>query len=92
MFVYQATYYMIKHPNTSTEYVNGWRSKGLYNTKLIPIKNDSLPKIKYFNKKVLLQIDYTPLGLEQNNYRPKIINIFIRHELDYWPRNSETLH
>ena len=51
MFVYQPTYNVIKYLNTSTEYITSWRSKGVYNAKLIPIKNHSLPNIKYFNKK-----------------------------------------
>ena len=49
MFIYQATFNVVKYLNTSTEYIISWKSKGVYNTKLIPIKNDSLPKIKYFN-------------------------------------------
>ena len=51
MFVYQPTFSVIKYLNTSTEYIISWKSKGVYNTKFIPIKNDSLSNIKYFNKK-----------------------------------------
>ena len=86
MFVYQPTYNVIKYLNTSTEYITSWRSKGVYNAKLIPIKNHSLPNIKYFNKKIALQFDYTPLVVEQNNYTPKIVNVFIVFDLDYWPK------
>ena len=46
IFVYQPTYNVIKYLNTSTECIISWRSKGVYNTKLIPIKNNSLPNIK----------------------------------------------
>ena len=51
MFIYQRTYKMIKYLNTNTESILSWKSKGVYNTRLIPIKNDSLPNIEYFNKK-----------------------------------------
>ena len=42
IFVYQPTYNVIRYLNTSTEYIISWRSKGVYNTKLNPIKKDYL--------------------------------------------------
>ena len=56
MFVYHPTYDGIKYLNTSTEYIFTWRSKGVSKTKLTPIKNDSLPNIKYFIKKKSITI------------------------------------
>ena len=38
MFVYQPTNNVKKYLKTSTEYIISRRSKGVYNTKLIPIK------------------------------------------------------
>ena len=86
MFVYQPTYNVIKYLNSSTEYITSWRSKGVYNTKHILIKNDSLPNIKDPNKKILLQFDYTPLVVEQNNYTSNIVNVYMVYDLDYWPK------
>ena len=34
----------------------------------------------------MLQCDYTPLVVEQNNYAPRTVNVYIVYELDYWPR------
>ena len=86
MFVYQPTYNVIKYLNSSTEYITSWRSKGVYNTKHILIKNDSLPNIRDPNKKILLQFDYTPLVVEQNNYTSNIVNVYMVYDLDYWPK------
>ena len=58
MFVYQPTFSTIKYHNTRIEYTISWRSKVLYIIDLIPINNDLLSNIKYFNKKVALQFDY----------------------------------
>ena len=33
-----------------------------------------------------MQCDYTPLVVEQNNYAPRTVNVYIVYELDYWPR------
>ena len=35
--------------------------------KLLPINEDSLPNIKYFNTNVALQFSYTPLVVAQDN-------------------------
>ena len=47
MFVYQPKFNMIEYLITSTKYSISWRSKGVYNNELIPIKNGSLPDTKY---------------------------------------------
>ena len=86
MFVYHPTFSMIKYLNNSNEYIISWRSKGVCNTKLIPIKNDSLPNIKYFNKKIALQFNYTPLVAEQNDHASKIVNVYIVYDLDFSPK------
>ena len=76
MFVYQPVFSMLEYKEKlGTEYITSWKSKGVYNTKLIPIKNYSLPNIKYFKYKIEIQFNNTPLVVEQNNYASKIINV-----------------
>ena len=50
MFIYQPTFYPIKYKNTSIEYVISWKSKGVYNSKLVALNTDFLSNIKYFKK------------------------------------------
>ena len=33
------------------------------------------------------KFDKDPLTVEQNNYRSKIVNVYIVYDLDAWPRN-----
>ena len=80
MFVYQPTFSTIKDNNTRPEYVISWRSKGLYITKLPPVNNDLLPKKVYFNRKIALQFDSTPLIVDQNDLIAKIVNVYIVHD------------
>ena len=35
MFAYQPTFRTTKYKNTNTEYVNNWRSKGVYNLTIL---------------------------------------------------------
>ena len=58
-----------------TEYITSWKLKGVYNTKLLPTKKDSLPNIKCFKYKIEIQFNNTSLVVEQNNYGSKIINV-----------------
>ena len=51
----------------NNEYVISWKSKGTYNSNLIALNSDFVPNIKYFNKKVGIQFNNTPLVIEQNN-------------------------
>ena len=73
---------MIKYLNTNTESILGWKSKGVYNTRLIPIKNDSLPNIEYLKKKIALQFNDNSLVVEQNICTSRIVNIFTVNDLD----------
>ena len=86
MFFYQPTFSTIKYHNTRIEYTISWRSKVLYIIDLIPINNDLLSNIKYFNKKVALQFDYTLLVVHQNNCTTKIVNAYIVYDLDSLPK------
>ena len=77
---------MITYHITRAEYITRWKSKGEYITDLEPIKNDSLPNIKYFDKKIALQFSYTPLVVDQINYTIKFVNFYIVYDLDNWPK------
>ena len=84
MLIYQTTFTTI---NTRTEYIISWRSKGLYTTKLTPINTDILPNIVYFNRKIALKLNSTPLILDRNSYIAKILNVYIVFDLDYWQKD-----
>ena len=75
MFVCQTIFSTIKHHNARTKYFISWRSKGLDTTKLLPVNNDLLPKIRYFNGKIGLQFHSTPLFVDKSNYTTKISNV-----------------
>ena len=74
------TFNIIKYKNTNTEYVTGWKLKGVHNSNLKPLNSDFLPKIKYFNKKIGLQFIKTPLVVQQSNYASKIVNVYIVYD------------
>ena len=50
MFAYQPTFNTIKHKNMSTEFLICWKSKGVYNSKVIALNSDFLPNIEYLKK------------------------------------------
>ena len=47
--------------HNSTEHVIGWKSKGLFTSKLFPIDGAFLPNIKYFEYKTEIQFSNTLL-------------------------------
>ena len=52
MFVYQPTFHVLELKNDKgTEYIKSWKSKGIYNSKLIALHSALLPNVKYFEKK-----------------------------------------
>ena len=65
-----------------------WKSKGIYNSKLIAFDKDYPPNIKYFNQKIVMQFDDGPLVVEQNNYSTKIVNVYIIYNVDGWPKST----
>ena len=67
MFVYQPTFNTVKYKNMNNVYVISWKSKGTHNSNLIAVNSDFVPNIKYFNKKIGIQFNNTPLVIEQNN-------------------------
>ena len=94
MFIYQPTLNMLELKNDkSTEYIISWKSKELYNSKLIALYGAFLPDVKYFNNKIGMQFNNTPLKIEQNICTTRIVNVYIIYDLDNWPKNpSEILH
>ena len=84
MFVYQPRFNLLElRINKSTEYLNDWKSKSIYNSRPIALNGDFLPNIKYFKKRrVEMQFNDTPLVTEQNNYITKIVKAYIVHDLD----------
>ena len=47
---------------------------------------------KYFRNKIGIQLNSTPLVVEQNNYATKTVNVYIIYDLDNWQKiNSEIL-
>ena len=60
IFVYQPTFNALKI-HKGTEYITGWKSKGLYNSKLIASHGAFLPNVKYFGVKIGIQFNNTPL-------------------------------
>ena len=50
IIVYQPTFNLLKLKKYGgTEYIIGWKSKGVYNSKFIALHGTFLPNIKYFN-------------------------------------------
>ena len=88
MFVYQPTSSTIKFRDTDT--VSSWEYmlgiKGVYVTDIVPIKNNSLPKIKYFKDGIGIQFNYTPLVAGQI-IQTNSLNVYIVSDLDYWQTN-----
>ena len=48
-----------------TDYVIGWKSKGLFESKLLSLHGAFLPKIKYFGYKIGMQVKKTPCRTKQ---------------------------
>ena len=87
MFVYQVTFNTLELiKDKSTDYVIGWKSKVLFESKLLPLHGAFLPNIKYFYYKIGMQFSNTPLVVEQNNYATKIVNAYIVYDLDNWTK------
>ena len=88
MFVYQPTFNVLElKEDKDTEYIIGWKSKGVYISKLIALHGAFLPNVKYFRNKIGIQFNSTLLVIEQNNYATKIANVYIVYDLDNWPKN-----
>ena len=89
MFVYEPTFNVLELKiDKGTEYIIGCKSKDVYNSKLgvynskIALHGASFVNVKYFRTKMGIQLNNTPLVIEQNNYASKIVNFYIVYDLD----------
>ena len=63
-------YARVKKKDKSIDYIISWKSKGLFEFKLVPLLHGAvLHNIKYFRYKIGIQFNNTPLVIEQNNYQ-----------------------
>ena len=49
----------------STKHIIGWKSKGVYNSKLTALHGAFLRNVKYLGNKIGIQCNSTPLVIEQ---------------------------
>ena len=81
MFFYQPTFNVLELKNDEgTEYIISWKSKGIYDSKLMVLIGALLPNVKYFKNKIEIQFNSTPLVIEQNNYATKTVNVYIVYD------------
>ena len=73
-------------PDKVNDYITDWKSKGVYNSKFVKLPEGFLPYIKYFGYKIGIQFNNTPLVIEENNYKTKILNVYIVYGLYNWPK------
>ena len=67
MFVYQPKFKMSElKKDKNINYAIGWKSKVLFNSKLLPLHGAYLPNITHFWYKIGIQFYDTPLVVEQN--------------------------
>ena len=87
MFVYPPTFNVLELKiDKDPEYIIGWKSKGVYNSKLIALHGALLSNVNDFGNKIGIQINNAPLVVEQN-YVSRIVNVYIVYDLDNWPKN-----
>ena len=68
-----------------TEYVIGWKSKDLFQSKHLPLSSTYLPNIKHFGHKIGIQLNNTPLVVGQND-ATKFVNAYIVYDLENLPK------
>ena len=69
-----------------TDYELSWKSKGLFNSKLKSLYTAFLHSIKLSGYRMGVKFDKGPLGVEQNHYLTKIVNVYIVYDLDTWSK------
>ena len=76
-----------------TENIIGWKPKGVYISKHIALHGTFLPNVKCFRNKIKIQLNSTPLVIEQNNYAKKFAHVYIVYDLVIGQKiRSEILH
>ena len=88
LFVYQSTFNVLELKNDKgRKYIISWKSKGLYNSKLIALHGAFLSNVKYFRNKIEIQFNNEQNVIEHNDYKTKILTVYIVYDLDNWPKN-----
>ena len=83
MFVYQPIFSVLELKiDKDTEYIIGWKSKGVCNSKFISLHGAFLPKVKFFGNKIGIQFNNASLVIEQNHYKSRTGNVYIVYDLD----------
>ena len=70
-----------------TDYALSWKSKGAFSSKFKPLYTAFLHNIRLPEYRIGIKFDKDPFAVEQNSYLSKIVNVYIAHDLDTWPRN-----
>ena len=70
-----------------TDYALSWKSKGAFSSKFKPVYTAFLHSIRLPEYRIGIKFDKDPFAVEQNSYLSKIVNVYIAHDLDTWPRN-----
>ena len=87
MFVYQPTLNTLEiKEDKGADYVVDWKSKEIYSSKLTPLYTAFAHSKKLSGYRTGTQFDNSVLVVEQNNYATKIVNAYIIHDLDSWPK------
>ena len=81
MFVYQLTFSTLElTDDKGNDYVIGWKSKGVYSSKLTPLYTAFLHNMKRSGYRIRIQLNNSVV--KQNNYATKIVNAYIAYDLD----------
>ena len=89
MFVYQPILNTLElKEDKGTEYALGWKSKGLYTSKLTPLYTTFLQNVKRSGFKTEIQLNKRVLVAKQNSYVTKIVKAYIFYDLDDWPATN----
>ena len=82
MFVYQPKFNTLElKKDKGTHYVIGWKSKILFESKLLSLHGAFSSNIKHFGCKIGIRFNNTHLVVEQNNYRSKTVSAYIGCDL-----------
>ena len=85
MFVYQLTFSTLElTDDKGNDYVIGWKSKGVYSSKLTPLYTAFLHNMKRSGYRIRIQLNNS--AVKQNNYATKIVNAYIAYDLDDWSK------
>ena len=70
MFLYQPIFNKLGlKKDKNTEYIIGWKLKGIFKSKLFVLHGAFLLNMKYFRKKIGIKFNSTPLVIKRNNYQ-----------------------